>query len=48
MQESYASMLSSRQVSQLDRHMERFKDKGFDTELLSSQKVVPVEGCVTG
>ena len=26
--------------SSLNRHMERFEDKGFDTELLSSEKVV--------
>ena len=35
---------SSRQVSQLDRHIERFEDKGFDTGLLSTEKVVFVEG----
>ena len=35
---------SSRQVSQLDRHIERFEDKGFDTGLLISEKIVFVEG----
>ena len=35
---------SSRQVSQLDRHMERFEDKGFDKGLLSSDKLVFIEG----
>jgi FlaA1/EpsC-like NDP-sugar epimerase len=35
---------SSRQVSLLDRHMERFEDKGFDTALLTSEKLAFVEG----
>ena len=35
---------SSRQVSLLDRHRERFEDKGFDTLLLTSEKLVFLEG----
>ena len=35
---------SSRQVSLLDRHRERFEDKGFDTSLLASKKLVFLEG----
>ena len=35
---------SSRQVSLLDRHIERFEDKGFDKGLLTSKKLVSVEG----
>ena len=35
---------SSRQVSLLDRHRERFEDKGFDKSLLVSQKLVFLEG----
>ena len=35
---------SSRRVSLLDRHRERFEDKGFDRALLSSKKLVFLEG----
>ena len=35
---------SSRQVSLLDRHVERFEDKGFDKALLTSKKLTFVEG----
>jgi hypothetical protein len=35
---------SSRQVSLLDRHRERFEDKGFDTALLASEKLVFLVG----
>ena len=35
---------SSRRVSLLDRHRERFEDKGFDKSLLVSQKLVFLEG----
>ena len=35
---------SSRPVSLLDRHRERFEDKGFDESLLVSQKLVFLEG----
>jgi NAD(P)-dependent dehydrogenase (short-subunit alcohol dehydrogenase family) len=35
---------SSGQVSLLDRHVERFEDKGFDKVLLTSEKLVFVEG----
>lgn len=35
---------SSRQVSLLDRHRDRFEDKGFDKALLSSEKLVFLEG----
>lgn len=35
---------SSRQVSLLDRHRERFEDKGFDKALLASEKLVFLEG----
>src|ERR1700678_504506 len=35
---------SSRQVSLLDRHMERFEDKGFDKALLHSEKLRFLEG----
>ena len=42
MQEFYGFMLSIdlHLVKSHNRHMERFEDKGFDTELLSSEKVV--------
>ena len=35
---------SPRQVSLLDRHRERFEDKGFDKALLASEKLVFLEG----
>jgi len=35
---------SSRQVSLLDRHIERFEDKGFDKALLASEKLTFIEG----
>jgi len=35
---------SSRQVSLLDRHIDRFEDKGFDKALLASGKLTCIEG----
>ena len=35
---------STRQVSLLDRHRERFEDKDFDKALLASEKLVFLEG----
>lgn len=40
----YAFNRPSRQVSLLDRHIERFEDKGFDKALLNSKKIVFLEG----
>ena len=38
---------SSRQISLLDRHIERFEDKGFDEALLTSEKLTFIEGDVS-